>query len=147
VARGQMLIAANQAGIAFNTAGVGLTHAIAHVVGARYGVHHGTANAICLPHVIRFNADELAERYRDVAEALGESTRGLPLEAAAAAAAVAVERLNARVGLPAHLREVGVPEGELAACAEQSLSDAAIVYNGKFAADKDLILGVYRAAY
>jgi alcohol dehydrogenase class IV len=147
VARGQMLVAANLAGMAFNASGVGLVHAMAHIVGARYGVHHGTANAICLAHVMRFNADELAARQREIADALGIDVRGMSDEAAAAAASDAVLKLNARVGLPAHLREVGVPENELDACAEQSLSDGAIVYNGKFAADKDLVLGVYRAAY
>jgi alcohol dehydrogenase len=147
VARGQMLVAATLGGLAFNSAGVGLTHAMAHIVGARYGVHHGTANAICLPHVIRFNNDELCARHRDVAEALGVDTRGLTDEAAGAAAADAVARLHKSAGLPVRLRDVGVPEAELEACAEQSLSDGAIVYNGKFAADKDLVLGVYRAAY
>jgi alcohol dehydrogenase class IV len=147
VARGQMLIAANIAGMAFNSTGVGLVHAMAHVVGARHGVHHGTANAICLPHVIRFNADELGSSYRDVAEALGVDARDLGDEMAGEAAAQAVAQLSARVKLPSKLREVGVPEGDLDACAEGSLSDGAIVYNGKFAAEKDLVLGVYKNAY
>ena len=147
IARGQMLIAANIAGLAFNSTGVGLVHAMAHVVGARHGVHHGTANAICLPHVIRFNADELGSCYRDVAEALGVDARDLGDEMAGEAAAQAVAQLNTRIGLPPRLRDVGVPEGDLDACAEQSLSDGAIVYNGKFAADKDLVLGVYKNAY
>ena len=147
VARGQMLIAATLGGIAMNAAGVGLVHAMAHVIGARHGVHHGTANAICLPHVMRFNNDELAPRYRDVAQALGVDVRALSDVAAGLAAADAVQALIARVGLPARLRDVKVPESDLDACAEQSLSDGAIVYNGKFAADKDLVLGVYREAY
>jgi len=147
IARGQMLIAANIAGLAFNSTGVGLLHAMAHVVGARHGVHHGTANAICLPHVIRFNADELGSCYRDVAEALGVDARDLGDEMAGEAAAQAVAQLNTRIGLPPRLRDVGVPEGDLDACAEGSLSDGAIVYNGKFAADKDLVLGVYKNAY
>ena len=147
VARGQMLIAANIAGMAFNSTGVGLVHAMAHVVGARHGVHHGTANAICLPHVIRFNADVLGSCYRDVAEALGVDARDLGDEMAGEAAAQAVAQLSARVKLPSKLREVGVPEADLVACAESSLSDGAIVYNGKFAAEKDLVLGVYRNAY
>ena len=147
VARGQMLIAANIAGMAFNSTGVGLVHAMAHVVGARHGVHHGTANAICLPHVIRFNADELGSCYRDVAEALGVDARDLGDEMAGEAAAQAVAHLSARVKLPSKLREVGVPEGDLDSCAEGSLSDGAIVYNGKFAAEKDLVLGVYKNAY
>jgi alcohol dehydrogenase len=147
VARGQMLIAANIAGMAFNATGVGLVHAMAHVIGARYGVHHGTANAICLPHVIRFNADELGPRYRDVAAALGVDAAGLGDEIAGEAAAQAVAQLNARVKLPLRLRDVGVPEADLDACAEGSLSDGAIVYNGKFATDHDLVLGVYRNAF
>jgi len=147
VARGQLLCAANLGGCAMNAAGVGLVHAMAHVIGARHGVHHGTANAICLPYVMRFNNDELAARYRDVAEALGADVRGLSDEAAGLRAADEVAKLNARTGIPARLREVKVPESDLDACAEQSLGDGAIVYNGKFAADKDLVLGVYREAY
>ncbi len=147
VARGQLLVAANLAGVAMNAAGVGLVHAMAHVVGARYGGHHGTANAICLPFVMRFNNDELAARYRDIAEALGTDVRGLSEEAAGLAAASTVAGLNARCGIPARLRDVKVPEAELDACAEQSITDGAIVYNGKFAADKNLVLGVYREAY
>jgi len=147
IARGQMLIAANLAGQAFNSAGVGLVHAMAHVVGARHEVHHGTANAICLPHVMRFNNDELAARYRDVASALGVDVRGLSDEAAGLAAADAVANLITAVRLPARLRDVKVPEADLDACAEGSLADGAIVFNGKFAADKDLVLGVYREAY
>ena len=148
VARGQMLIAANIAGLAFNSTGVGLVHAMAHVVGARHGVHHGTANSICLPHVIRFNADELGGCYRDVAEALGvDAARDLGDEMAGEAAAQAVAQLSARIKLPGRLRDVGVPEGDLEACAEGSLSDGAIVYNGKFAADKELVLGVYKNAF
>ncbi len=147
VARGQMLIAANIAGMAFNSTGVGLVHAMAHVVGARHGVHHGTANSICLPHVIRFNADELGACYRDVAEALGLDARDLGDEMAGEAAAQAVAQLAARVHLPPKLRDVGVPEADLDACAEHSLADGAIVYNGKFAADKELVLGVYKNAW
>jgi len=147
-ARGQMLIASTLAGVAFNAAGVGLVHAMAHVIGARHGVHHGTANAICLPWVVRFNADELGARYRDVAEAMGvPNAAALSDEEAGAAAADAIAALNARVGLPPRLRDVGVPEADLAACAAQSLTDGAIVYNGKFAADEELVLGVYKEAF
>ena len=45
------------------------------------------------------------------------------------------------------LAQLGVPEADLAACAEGSLGDGAIVYNGKFAAEHDLVLGVYRNAF
>jgi alcohol dehydrogenase class IV len=58
-----------------------------------------------------------------------------------------VAKLLSRVGLPQRLRDVNVPESELPSMAEGSLSDAAIVFNGKFAADQELVLGVYREAY
>src|SRR5215212_5765563 len=74
-ARGNMLIAASLA----ITMSLGATHSMSHPCGAHFGVPHGVANAINLPHVVRFNAaggDDIADRYRDVAEALGAETGG-----------------------------------------------------------------------
>ncbi len=56
VARTSMHNAATIAGLAFSNAFVGLNHALAHPVGARFGIAHGRANAIFLPHVLRYNA-------------------------------------------------------------------------------------------
>ena len=147
VARGQMLLGAHAAGLASSSAGVGLAHAMANLVSARYGVHHGTANAICLPHVIRFNGDELGARYRQVAEALGLDASGLGDALVGEAAAQAVAHLLARLQLPARLRDVGVPEAALPALAEAALADGALATNGKHAGDAALVLGVYRNAY
>ncbi len=55
-ARTAMANAATIAGLAFSNAFVGLNHALAHPVGARFGIAHGRANAIFLPHVLRYNA-------------------------------------------------------------------------------------------
>ena len=147
VARGQMLLASNAAGQAFSAAGVGLCHALAHVVGARHHVHHGTANAILLPHVVRFNAVELSDRYRDLALAMGLDVRDSSEAVAADALANAIADLISGSGLPTRLRDAGVPEEDLHASAEQALSDGAIVYNGRFAADAELTLEVLRAAF
>lgn len=136
VARGQMLLASNIAGAAMSNAGVGLVHAIAHVVGAKYGVHHGTANAIALPHVIRFNQDVLADRYQDVARALGAGN-----------AADACALLLKQCGLPQRYRDTQVPEAALSDLAEAATCDGAIVYNGKFALDRDVVLGVLQKAW
>jgi acetaldehyde dehydrogenase/alcohol dehydrogenase len=51
-----MANAATIAGLAFSNAFLGLNHALAHAVGARFGIAHGRANAIFLPHVLRYNA-------------------------------------------------------------------------------------------
>src|SRR5207253_6788113 len=55
-ARTAMANAATIAGLAFSNAFVGLNHALAHPVGARFGIAHGRANAIFLPRVLRYNA-------------------------------------------------------------------------------------------
>jgi alcohol dehydrogenase len=146
-ARGQMLIAACMAGAAFGNAQVGVVHALAHAVGARHRVHHGTANAILLPHCILFNLDACAGRYRLVAEALGVDARALSDEAAARAAADAVWELTRKIGMPQRLREVGVPREGLARCAEDALSDGSIVYNPKPVLDAAETLGVLEAAW
>jgi len=147
VARGQMLIASNMAGAAFSNAQVGLVHAIAHTVGARYGIHHGLANSIVMPHVVRFNAGEVAATYRPVAGALGIATDSLTDEACAEAVASRLSELAARTGLPRTLSSQGVPEDALPELAEATLADASIIYNGRTVLDADEVLGVYRAAF
>jgi alcohol dehydrogenase class IV len=146
-ARGQMLIAATLGGAAFGNAQVGLIHAIAHTVGARHGVHHGTANAIAMPYVIRYNNSDLAEENSMVAEALGVDIRGISAEAAGLAAADSILALDREIGMPTTLKEVGVPESDLEACAQVVLGDGAIVYNGKPAFDPAEILMVLRQAW
>jgi alcohol dehydrogenase len=147
VARGQMLLASNIAGAAFSNAQVGLVHAMAHTVGARHGVHHGLANSILMPHVVRFNACDVAGLYRPVAEALGADIRGLSDEGCGEVAADALAALARQVGLPTSFAGVGVPADALPDLAEATLADAAIVYNGRPVLGADEVLEVFRAAY
>jgi aldehyde dehydrogenase (NAD+) len=146
-ARGHMLVAATLAGAAFSNAQVGLVHAIAHTIGARHGVHHGLANAVAMPYVMRFNNSDVAEQQAMIAEALGVETRGLSVEQAGLAAADAVAALDATLGLPATLKDVGVPEDDLQACAQVALSDGAIIYNGRPVFDPAEILPLLRKAW
>jgi len=69
-ARGHMLVAAAMGGVAFQK-DLGATHSLAHPLSAICGVHHGTANAICLPHVMRFNARRKPGVYRRIGIACG----------------------------------------------------------------------------
>ena len=147
VARGQMLIASNIAGAAFSNAQVGLVHAIAHTIGAHHGVHHGLANSIVMPHVVRFNAGEIAAAYRPVAEALGLAASSLSDEACAEAVAEALSGLAARIGLPQTLSSQGIPESALPGLAEATLADASIIYNGRAVLGADEVLEVLRAAF
>ncbi len=146
-ARGQMLVAATLAGAAFSNAQLGLVHAIAHTVGARHDIHHGTANAIAMPYVMKFNNPAAANRYRLVAETIGVDVRRLSDEAAGLRAAEAIRSFVRGLGLPVTFKEAGVPESDLPACAEAAMFDGAIVYNARPVADPAEALGVLKAAW
>ncbi len=147
VARGQTQIAATIAGIAFGNAQVGMVHALVHTVGGKYGVPHGIANGILLPHCIMYNLDECPDRYAMVAEAMGVRKAGMSDMEAGEAAANAIWKLTKKMGLPQRLRDVGVPEDGLEECAEASLYDGSIVYNPKTVVDSQETLGVYKKAW
>jgi alcohol dehydrogenase class IV len=134
-ARGNMLIAANLA----ITLALGSVHAMSHPAGAHFGVPHGVANAIHLPHVIRFNAaggSDIADRYRDIGELFGVETGGSDEEAGEALAGRMTE-LTARLGLPTRLSEVGVPESGIPALVEGAMGDGTTLLNPREAGEED----------
>ncbi len=147
MARGQMLVAANMAGSAFSNAQVGMVHALAHSVGAIFGVHHGLANSILLPACLRYNADACGEVYLDVLSALGVNIDGIQPDKAGDMVADKIIEFTKKLGLPQRLRDVGVPESGLKECSELALSDGAIVYNPKFITDSAEVLKVYKQAW
>ena len=59
------------AGCAFSLARLGLVHALSHPLSAHYGIPHGTANALLLPHIVRFNQKDAAEKYKEAAVLVG----------------------------------------------------------------------------
>jgi alcohol dehydrogenase class IV len=134
-ARGNMLIAASLA----ITLWLGSTHAMSHPAGAQFGVPHGVANAIHLPHVIRFNAEggaDIADRYRDLADVLGVETGGSD-EAVGDALASHLTDLAARLGLPTRLSEVGVPEDGIPALVEGAMGDGTTLLNPREPTEDD----------
>jgi alcohol dehydrogenase class IV len=127
-ARGNMLVAASIA-IAIE---LGSVHAMSHPAGAQFGVPHGMANAIHLPHVIRFNAEggpDIADRYRDIAdlfdvdgpEALADHVAGVV----------------GRLALPTRLSQVGVPEEGIPALVEGAMGDGTTLLNPREPSEED----------
>lgn len=146
-ARGQQMIAATMAGIAFGNAQVGLAHAIAHSIGALFGVPHGLANGIVLPHVMLFNLEDCADRYALIARAMDLDVRNLDDLEAGRKAAEAVWQLTKTIGLTQKLRDTGVPEEGLTEAAELSMSDASIIYNPRMVIDTEEVLAVLKQAW
>jgi alcohol dehydrogenase class IV len=147
MARGQMLLAANMAGSAFSNAQVGLVHAMAHSVGAVFGVHHGLANSILLPACLRYNADACEDVCLNILPALGVRTEGIQPDKAGEIVADKISEFTKKLGLPQRLRDVGVPEAGLKECSELALSDGAILYNAKFISESAEVLKVYQEAW
>ena len=147
MARGQMQIAALLAGWAFSNAMLGLVHAMAHSLGAICRIPHGLANGILLPHVMRYNSDEVPELTADIAQAMGVAVRAMDVSTAASAAVDEMEAFIRSVGLDQRLSDLGVREEELEKCADLSMSDGSVIYNPKMVMDAAEVLNVYRKAY
>jgi alcohol dehydrogenase len=120
-AREQMALAATYAGLAFTRANVGYVHAIAHQLGGRYHVPHGLANAIMLPHVLRFLSPAVTKKLAVLAvrAGVGKANERAPMLAKKFVASV--DALNDELGIPrfvAALEEADIPELARAACWE-----------------------------
>ena len=127
--------------------GGGINTATAHHVGGLYDVPHGDANAIMLPHSMRFNAEASADRQALIAQAMGIDTAGMTDLDAALAAADAVEELRISLGLPGRLRDVGVPEEGLELIASATLQDRALATNPRPVTDAGPIMTVLRNSW
>ena len=92
-ARDAMAQASHYGGIALNQGGLGYVHAIAHQVGANYGVPHGLANSIVMPHVLQFSLSACAGRLADLAKVIGVAKEGDSDERAGQAFIDAVKQL------------------------------------------------------
>jgi alcohol dehydrogenase class IV len=130
-ARGNMLIAANLA----ITIALGSVHAMSHPAGAHFGVPHGVANAIHLPHVIRHNAAgaaDIADRYRDIGELLGIDEPEI-----GDALADHITALVARLGLPTRLSQAGVPESGIPVLVDGAMGDGTTLLNPREMGEED----------
>ena len=136
-AKGNMLLASNLAGIAFNAAGLGICHSLAHALGGRFHLPHGRLNALILPHVIHFNAADgtAAEKYGRLARLCGLAANPRSL-------AAGLNRLRAQLKLPERLSACGVEGKELTAAldglAEAAQADLCAPSNPRPAAAEDL---------
>ena len=135
----EMALGQYVAGMGFSNVGLGLVHGMAHPLGAFYNTPHGVANAILLPHVMRYNADFTGEKYRDIARVMGVKVEGMSLEEARNAAVEAVFALNRDVGIPPHLRDVGVRKEDIPALAQAALDDVCTGGNPREATLEDIV--------
>lgn len=148
-ARIKMHQASCLAGLAFDAAGLGINHAIAHQVGGQFHVPHGLANAMLLPHVIAFNAKDsyAASKYADVAVQLGLGNQTLDNKLLVMKLQKAIVNLAKKLECPTTLTEFGISSKEAIALshtiAQNALKDNTYPFN-PIAASESELENVYR---
>lgn len=123
-ARKQMMIAAAEGALAFQK-GLGSVHAMSHAAGriTHLNLHHGTLNAVCLPACLRYNDEVLGDKRDRMKHAMGvPADKGLD---------TAIEELNAKLGLPANLREMGITDDMVPGMIEHAMVDPTTPTNAR----------------
>ncbi|CAH1058034.1 iron-containing alcohol dehydrogenase [Paenibacillus pseudetheri] len=123
-AREQMVYAIFLGGLAFNNAGLGYVHAMAHQLGGVYDLPHGVCNAMLLPYVEEENAKYVPEKFRAIAKAIGLNVEDQTDKECADFVIESIKALSKEVGIPSKLSELGVDEVDLDLLAENSMKDA-----------------------
>lgn len=144
-ARAEMQLGAAYAGMAIELSMLGAAHALANPLTARFGVIHGQAVGMMLPHVVRFNAADPAARaaYRELAAAAGLASDG---EDPGEALAGALERLLDAAEMPRRLEAVGVPAAAVPKLAAEAAAQWTARFNPRPVAAVDLE-ALYRRAF
>ncbi len=129
-ARWEMMMASTEGALAF-VKGLGAVHSMSHAAGRLKDLrlHHGTLNAVILPTILRFNEDACSEKYPRLRQAMG-----LPADADLA---VEIEQLNANIGLPSGLREMGLSEDLIEDMVPHAVNDLATMTNPKQVSAED----------
>lgn len=139
-ARSNMLIGSLLAGIAFNTAGLGLVHAISHPISSHCGVPHGIANAVLLPYVLAFNSEEMSvqKRMKDIAASMGLLRQNSEEKEAAQIVVEKIQGLCDEVSIP-RLKEAGVEKAKFNQIAEDALRERSMMFTPRKATKEDII--------
>jgi alcohol dehydrogenase class IV len=139
-ARAALLYAAHLSGLVLVNARTCLHHAICHAIGSVTGVGHGDANAVMLPHAVAFNADAAAPALARAAAALGAGHD-------AASLVGAIRSLQASIGVPTRLRDIGVPDDALERIAAKTMRERGLYYNPRQVADAAEVRALLDAAF
>ena len=121
-ARWHMMMAASEGAMAFSK-GLGAVHSMSHACGAdqTLRLHHGTLNAVILPTILDFNRDHVGEKYSRLNAAMGIELDADPAEF--------IRELNAEIGLPANLSDMGVQKDSIPALAAHAAKDVCTFTN------------------
>ncbi len=134
------------AGMGFSNVGLGIVHSMAHSLGAYYDTPHGLANAILLPHVLKFNGPICPQLFRNMGNALGLDMTNLSDNEVIEKLVMEIKTLSVKLGIPQTLKEIGIREEDLTILANQAVNDVCTAGNPREVTEND-ILNIYKQAY
>ena len=129
--RGKMLVGSCLAGVSF-IKGLGLVHAISHMIGAEFDTHHGLTNAIVLPAVLQFNKKEMGHKISVMSNAMNLEKHDF--DYFYNSICYLLDQLN----IPKSLNEIGVTDSSIIRIAEKAMKDSAFVTNPRKASLEDM---------
>lgn len=143
-ARENMMFAGVMAGMAFNNAGLGLVHAMAHQIGGFYQQIHGVCNAVLMPYVLEFNVEGVPdERIIEICKAMGDSSDN-KLDALNKIQNK-IQNLSKDIGIPTNLEAIGVQQEDIEFISKNAVKDIAVLTNPRQATVED-VADIYKAA-
>ncbi|WP_413377904.1 iron-containing alcohol dehydrogenase [Paenibacillus taichungensis] len=142
-AREHMTYACFLGGIAFNNAGLGYVHAMAHQLGGVYDLPHGVCNAMLLPYVEELNAKHVPGKFRHIAKAIGMDVKGKRDEECSEYVIEAIRQLSKEVGIPEKLSELGVRDPDVELLADNAMKDACAPGN-PYQPSRDEVMELFR---
>jgi len=145
-ARSGMQLGACFAGLAIENSMLGATHALANPLTAHYGIVHGQAIGLMLPHVIRFNGQQCAPWYQDLLEGTGGANGFPATDSGVEGLASFVAALVHKAGLPQRLSECGVSADKLPEMAKDAAKQWTGTFNPRPVGESEL-LSLYQAAF
>jgi lactaldehyde reductase len=135
------------AGMGFSNVGLGIVHSMAHPLSAVYDIPHGKACAMLLTAVLKFNAPETGEKYREIARVMGVAdVDAMNQETYRQAAIDVIQKLADDVGIPKSLSEAGVKREDIPFLAESAFNDACTPGNPRDASLEEII-GIYESIF
>ncbi|HPT20534.1 MAG TPA: iron-containing alcohol dehydrogenase [Bacteroidales bacterium] len=136
--RGKVMLASLYAGLAFSNASLGCVHSMAHSLGGYLDLPHGECNAILLPHVVEFNFDTSALRYKKIAEIFDVNISGMTdNQAKKALKSFIVEHIR-MLGITSTLRTKGVSTDLISVLSQKAIKDPCNATNPKSPTKGDL---------
>jgi alcohol dehydrogenase class IV len=145
-ARSQVAMGSLLGGFCLGPVNTAAVHALSYPLGSSYHLPHGLSNALLLPYVMEYNIPAAVDRYADVAVALG-CQREADAMATAMKGVEKIRKLIRECGIPATLRELGIPREAIPGMAADAMKIVRLLKNNPRPVGLEDAIGIYKQAY